>query len=89
MTDQTVDSTEQGDEQSKGRNTALRQAYTAATSRLRDAHRDEFERLYQQEATNRGVEYTPRLTPEQKAEKQLADLLREHPHLRERVAATD
>jgi hypothetical protein len=76
---------EQTEQKEGGRNTLLRQAYTAATSRLRDGHRDEFERLYQQEAQNRGVEYTPRLSPEQKAEKELADLLEKHPHLREKI----
>ena len=81
-----VEDAEEGTEkQSGGRNTLLRQAYTAATSRLRDAHRDEFERLNQQESQNRGVDYTPRLSPEQKAEKELADLLERHPHLRDKI----
>lgn len=67
------------------RSNLLRQAYGAATARLREAHRDEFDRYQVEEARSLGVEYKPRMNPEQKAEKQLAELLEQFPHLRDRL----
>lgn len=68
------------------RSTLLRQAYGAATARLREGHREEFDQFYAEEAQKRGVDYTPRLTPEQKAEQEFLRLLEQHPHLREKAA---
>lgn len=65
---------------------ALRKAYGNATTRLREQYRTEFDSLYAQEAQALGVDYTPRLTPEQKAMEELKDLLNRFPHLRERIA---
>ncbi len=84
--DLAADSMEGGDE-NKQRSNALRKAYGSATARLREQYRAEFDSLYAQEAKALGVDHTPRLTPEQKAEKELADLLDRHPHLRSKLTA--
>lgn len=65
----------------------LRKAYGAATQTLRDNHRDEFNKLYAEAAAAEGVEWSPRLTPEQKAEAAFDNLLAEYPHLAERLNA--
>lgn len=70
------------------RSEALKKAYRSATSLLREEKRDRFEELYVQEAKALGVEYTPRQTPEQKAEAELEALLTQFPHLRDKVAQT-
>jgi len=80
---ETKESTEQA------RSALLRQAYGAATTRLRESHREEFDRLYAAEATQRGVEYTPRLTAEQKAEQEFQRLLEQYPHLAEKAGKQD
>lgn len=67
------------------RDKLLTQAYGAATARVRDNHRDEFNRFYQEEAEKRGLDWKPKLTAEQKAEQTLLDLLDEFPHLSERL----
>lgn len=79
----TTEGTESADEK---RSSLLRKAYGAATTRLREQYRTEFDALYSQEAEALGVEYTPRLTAEQKAEQQMQALLAEFPHLAEKVA---
>ena len=63
----------------------LRQAYGAATQELREKHREEFNELYSAKASELGVEWSPRKTPEQKAEQAFDTLLRDYPHLAERV----
>lgn len=84
MTEQDSKDTVQND-----RANALRQAYGKATARVREAHRDEFEAAYVEEAAALGVEYKPRPSAEQKAEEQLAALLAEYPHLAEKVTQGD
>ncbi len=68
------------------RDKRLGKAYTTATQELRKAHRDEFNDLYQKYAAEAGVEWSPRLTPEQKAEQEFDRLVTEYPHLAERFA---
>lgn len=63
----------------------LTQAYGAATKRLRDEYRSEFNSLYEEEAAQRGVEWHPKLTAEQKAEQEFDALLAAFPYLAERV----
>lgn len=65
----------------KDSKTLLREAYTAATQRLREAHREEFNGYYGEEAKQRGVEWSPRLSPEEKAKATLEALIAEHPDL--------
>ena len=65
----------------------LRKAYGTATQRLRENHRDEFNTLYSEAAAELGEEWSPRLTDEQKAEAQFADLLTNYPALRDRLLA--
>lgn len=70
------------------RDEALKQSYSAASSRLRDAHLDEFNRLRQEEAKNRGHDWTPPPTEEQKAAAELESILERHPGLRDRYFAS-
>lgn len=67
------------------RKTLLRQAYGMASQRLREEHRDEFNTLREEAAKELGVEWSPRLTPEQRAEAEFDDLIEAYPHLRERL----
>lgn len=62
-------------------NKALNEATRAADKRLREAHPDEWAKYKFEETKARGLDWTPRLTEEQKAEKQIADLLAKFPHL--------
>lgn len=55
-----------------------------AEARLRDAHRDELFGYIQEEMTKEGVNWQPRLTEEERAERQIEDLLNRHPSLREK-----
>ena len=57
---------------------AKAEARTAAEKRLRDLHPDEFRRLMVEEHAERGVEYTPRLTAKERAEREIERLAREH-----------
>lgn len=78
-----------GEMTAQERDKRLQKAYTSATQQLRDNHRDEFNDLYQKYAEEQGVEWKPRLTPEQKAEAEYDRLLEQYPHLRERGAVED
>lgn len=61
---------------------ALRsQAYNAAMRRLRAANMDQFLVLVTEEATKRGVVYTPRKTAKEKAAEKMRALLEEFPDL--------
>jgi hypothetical protein len=72
-------------EQSKQRTKLLNAAYGAATKRLRDENLDRFRDLYVEEAKERGIDYVPKPTKEEKAEQALAQLLAENPDLRGRL----
>lgn len=67
------------------KSSGLRKAYGAATKRLREAHRDEFNQFMQAEAKTLGIEWSPKPTDEQKAATQLAALLADYPGLREQM----
>lgn len=54
-------------------------AYNAAESRLRRAHRDEFQRLLKDETEKLGLEYKPQLTAEERALIQIEELIEKHP----------
>lgn len=76
------------DEATNDKQKLQRQAYSKATTRLREAHRTEFDSLLSQEAEQLGIEYRPKPTPEQKARQQMQELLESHPHLREEFSET-
>lgn len=63
-----------------------RAAYSAAESRLREAHLDEFKALVKEEADRLGVTYVFRKTDAERAAEQLDKLLATHPELRARAA---
>jgi hypothetical protein len=76
-----TDTNDTGGQTKADRQKGLNAAYSAASKRLREAHQDEFNSLYQQEAADRGIEWTPKATPEQKAEQEMQALLAQFPHL--------
>jgi hypothetical protein len=59
----------------------LSKAYGQANAMLRNKHTDEFNGYYAERAAALGVEWSPRPTPEQKAETEMRDLLAAYPHL--------
>lgn len=65
-----------------------REAYSAAQTRLREENRDAYNRIMAEEMQARGIDWAPRLTEEEKAAKQVADLLAQYPSLREQVSTT-
>lgn len=71
------------------RKTRLRAAYGAATTRLREQFKAEFDAFYEAAAAERGVEWHPRLSPEQRAEQEFDSLMEQFPHLRERLSSVD
>lgn len=60
-------------------------AYSEATTKLREAHRDEFNGYVQEAMAKRGITWTPRLTDEQKAMLTIRELLEQYPALREEL----
>ena len=71
------------------REKALSKAYNTASQTLRETHRDEFNKLYQEAAEALGVEWSPRLSPLERASQQMDTLLDEFPELRERLTQPD
>lgn len=57
---------------------AQRAAYNAATTTLRNAHRDEFNGYMLAETAARGLEWQPRLSPQEKARQEIARLAKEN-----------
>lgn len=56
-------------------------AYNRAVRRLREAHPQVWQSLLAEEYEIEGLQYRPRLTPQQKAKKQIEELLNEFPEL--------
>jgi hypothetical protein len=69
--------------------TLKREAYGAATTRLREQHRDDFNALLVEENANRGIDWKPKPTEEQKAAEQFAQLLAAYPELAKQVPPQD
>lgn len=67
------------------RDKIIRASYTAAQRRLREAHHDEFIGYQIEECEQRGLDWKPRETPEQKASSEFDRLLAEFPFLRDRL----
>lgn len=70
------------------RDAALKASYVTATKQLREKYLDDFNALRVAAAKDLGVEWTPPKTKEQKAEEELAALLEQYPHLREKAAGS-
>jgi hypothetical protein len=84
--DFTTSPDEQAESKSDNERTAkLRKAYGSATQKLREAHRDEFDTLYEQDAKALGVDYKRKPSAEEKAEADLKALLEAHPGLRDKI----
>lgn len=71
--------------ENKERQAALNAATNAADRRLRAAHQDEWNDYKAAEAKERGQEWSPKQTDEEKAAAQLFALLTEFPHLADAV----
>jgi hypothetical protein len=63
----------------------LRQAYGKATARLRDEHREDFNKFYAEAAKDLGVDWSPRPSDEEKAARAFEQLLIDYPDLANRV----
>lgn len=63
--------------------------YTEAQAELRERHEEEFISLISARYAEHGLQYRRRLSDEQKAEKQIRDLLAAHPGLAEKFAQTE
>lgn len=64
-----------------------RDAHSKATTRLREEYRQRLNEITKEEMTKRGIDWSPRPTEEEKAAKQVAELLAAHPNLREQFQA--
>jgi hypothetical protein len=63
------------------------QAYSAATTELRTAHKDEFNGYYQKQLASRGIDWTPKKSKQELALEQILTLLQENPELSAALAA--
>jgi len=72
----------------KSKDTLQREAYSAATKRVRESHRDEFNTFMVEEMKARGLDWAPKPTAEEKAEAELQRILAEHPGLAAKVTGT-
>jgi hypothetical protein len=63
-------------------NTDRSKAYSAATARLREGHRQEFDGYLTEEMAKFGLVYTPKPTEAEKAKSEIEKLLALHPELR-------
>ena len=68
----------------KDRQKKVNQTYTMASNALREKFPNEFNMLRIAAAKSLGIKWEPKLSPEQKAEKDLDALLAEFPHLRQK-----
>jgi len=66
----------------------LSQAYNHASQDLREKYREEFNALYARYAADLGVDWKPRMKPEQKAEQELLTIFDAYPELRAKYAPT-
>ena len=54
------------------------EAYNVAQNRLKEAHRDEYRKLIEEEFQARGLEHKPRLTDFERAQQTVRDLVNKH-----------
>jgi hypothetical protein len=66
-----------------------REAYGAATTRLREQHRDDFNNFLVEENGKRGISWQPRKTDEEKAAETLKQILIDFPDLAKQVPQQD
>jgi hypothetical protein len=69
--------------------TLKREAYGAATTRLREQHRDDFNNFLVEENGKRGISWQPRKTDEEKAAETLKQILIDFPDLAKQVPQQD
>lgn len=67
------------------RQKALNAATAAANKRLKESHLDEWNKYMAEEAEQRGQEWSPKKSPEQRAEEEVARLIEQYPHLAEKI----
>lgn len=61
------------------------QAYTTATKYLREAHAEEFQKLYAVELRRRGLELTPSMTKRERDRKRVEEILAANPGLEDEM----
>lgn len=76
-----------GEMSQEERDKRMSKAYTSAQKDLREAHQDEFNGYYQARAAEQGIDWTPRLSKEDKALAEIEKLLTDNPSLAEKLAA--
>lgn len=65
----------------------LKEAYLAATNRLREIYATEFDEMYTGECLARGIVREPGFTEEDRARQEMQRLIAKHPHLAASIAA--
>lgn len=65
------------------RDKLVRKAYAEATKELRSTYHDEFVELQKKHAEALGVDWSPRLTEEQRAKQAYEELVEKYPHFAE------
>lgn len=83
MTENTAENTAEATKAS--RQAVLNQASAAAMATIKAENIDRFNELMIKEAQDRGEKWSPRLTPEQRAEQDLADLIARFPNLADKI----
>jgi hypothetical protein len=71
------------------RDQIIRAAYTVAGRRLREAHHEEFLKYQIAECKERGLDWSPKESPEQRATAEFDRLIEQYPHLRHRLPLDD
>lgn len=72
----------------KSKDTKMREAYSAATKRVREDNREVFNKYMTEEAKARGIDWTPKPTAAEKARAEFQRLLSEHPEFASEVGGT-
>jgi hypothetical protein len=65
--------------------TLRRQAYSAATTRFRNENRPAFDKILAEEMKERGINWTPKPTEQERALRQVEDIFAAHPEIREQL----
>ena len=68
------------------KNKAVDKAKRDAAATLVRNNQDTFNQMVQEDLAEQGIEWAPRLTPEQRAAEQLKTLLQQFPNLKDEVA---
>ncbi len=76
------------DNGSEPKTPAIGQATNAAYKRLKEAHPEEFNQYKAEEARQLGLDWTPRMTDQQRAEKKMREIADQYPDLVQQVVGS-